>query len=216
MTLINVTKHTLLFTSSLSICHSLHHTETTHTHTAHSVIYLKPIVNSSLRLDENVERRLQSYANAGHLVKAKYTKYQHITAGTAARGQQAGGGRGSKEATTRLAHVKPFRGHAVKCRSLTVLYCMCFLKRNGGLTKNPPTDTYTSSLKKHHTCDTYCQLFFHSLSQCHTYYLPDVSFKPYGLKLSKTVKCRVFIRVRHCSRFILLQIKILKTVTSAY
>lgn len=35
------------------------------------VIYLEPIVNSSLRLNENVERILQSYASIGHLVKGQ-------------------------------------------------------------------------------------------------------------------------------------------------
>ncbi len=98
------------------------------------VIYLEPIVNSSLRLNENVERTLQSHANAGHLVKAKYTRVGQVPAhyswllGRQQWDSKQGQGKGSKEATTRMAHVKPFWDHAARCRSLTVLYGTCFFE----------------------------------------------------------------------------------------
>lgn len=44
-------------------------------------------------------------------------------------------GRGSEEATTRMANFKPFWGHAMKCRSRTDLYSMCFLRRSHGVIK---------------------------------------------------------------------------------
>lgn len=133
MTLTYTTKHsphTLSF-SFLSLFLFFILSTELYTHTVHGVIYLEPIVNSSLRLNENVERMLQSYANAGQLVKGQIHKVGQVPAhyswllGRQQRGQQArgreGGAKGSKEVTTRMAHVKPFGGHAVKCR-LDVLF----------------------------------------------------------------------------------------------
>lgn len=104
--------------------------------TVQGVIYLEPIANSSLRLNENVEKCYKATPTQDILVKGWY---QHITAGcwdgSSGDSKQGWRQRGSQEATTRVAHVKPFGGHAVKCRSLTVLYCMCFWNGSGGAIK---------------------------------------------------------------------------------
>lgn len=91
------------------------------------VIYLEPIVNSSLRLNENVERRLQSHASAGHLVKAKYTglpAHYSWLLGRQQRGQQAGwGARLRKGATARTFDVKPFFFFVKPCSEIHQPHC---------------------------------------------------------------------------------------------
>lgn len=50
----------------LSGLHSLHHIVTIHTSCTQRVIYLETIINSSLRLNENADRTLQSFAIEGN------------------------------------------------------------------------------------------------------------------------------------------------------
>ena len=77
--------------------------------TVRGVIYLEPIANSSLRLNENVEKCYKATPTQDILVKGSSTL--QLAAGTAARGtaSRVGGKGGSQEATTRVAHVKPFQ-----------------------------------------------------------------------------------------------------------
>jgi len=106
------------------------------------VIYLEPIVNSSLRLNENVERILQNYANAGHLVKAKYTRLlSHLqvipgcwdcSEGTASR-------EGMRE-LRRLQDWPAGRFFLTSCTAMQrlncfIFYCTCSSKRHCRLLK---------------------------------------------------------------------------------
>lgn len=110
-----------------------------HTHTLHGVhvIYLEPIVNSSLWLNENVDKTLQSYANTGRSVKGEihmsFSKYQHNTPGCwdSSKGTVSGvGAMGGQDAIIWMAHVIPLRGHAAECRSLSVLHSTSYLNRS--------------------------------------------------------------------------------------
>lgn len=77
-----------------------------HTHTLHGVhvIYLEPIVNSSLWLNENVDKTLQSYANTGRSVKGEIHKICQVPAHyTWLLGRQQGDGKqGGSEGEVRM------------------------------------------------------------------------------------------------------------------
>lgn len=89
------------------------------------VIYLEPIVNSSLRLNENLERTLQSCAIARQYTRLSSHSEQQLAAGRAAGGGEVAmrdGGSGKKGCYTRTACVKPFVAHARQ------LLCILFTK----------------------------------------------------------------------------------------